>query len=112
MKMNKHRKRKHSSFEDLSAEEKERIFRDIDEAPPGKLWSESKPLTAADRRRFERVKKKLGRPKVGNGARVVSVSVEKELLDSADAFAKRQGIGRSELFVCGLRLAMGLKLDF
>lgn len=109
--MDKHKKRTRSSFEDLSAEEKERIFREIDEAPPEKIWSESKPLTAADRRRFERVKKKLGRPKVGKGARVVSVSVEKALLDSADAFAKREGIGRTELFVRGLRLAMGLEAN-
>lgn len=110
--MGKHKKKTRPAFDDLSAEDKERIYREIEEAPPGKLWSESKPLTAADRRRFERVKKKLGRPKVGKGARVVSVSVEKELLDSADAFAKREGIGRTELFVRGLRLAMGLKLDF
>jgi hypothetical protein len=50
----------------------------------------------------------MGRPKIGKGAKVVSISVEASLLKSADAYAKREGIGRTELFVQGLRLAMGL----
>jgi hypothetical protein len=47
-----------------------------------------------------------GRPKVGKGARVVSISVEADLLKSADAYARRLGIGRTELFVQGLRAVM------
>ena len=96
------------AFDALSAEEKEAIYREIDEAPPGKLMAESKPMTAAERKQFARVKKKMGRgrPKVGKGSKVVSVSVESELLKIADAHAKRLGIGRTELFVQGLRLAL------
>ena len=94
-------------FDALPAAKKERIYREIDESPPGKLWDESKPPGAADRKRFARVAKKLGgRPKVGKGAKVVSISVEADLLKSADAYAKRLGIGRTELFVQGLRAFM------
>ena len=106
--MTKREKPASSSFSRLSSEEKERIYAEIDSAPVGKLWRESKPLTAADRKRFAAVRKKMGRPKIGRGVKVVSVSVEADLLKSADAYAKRAGIGRTELFVKGLRLAMGI----
>ena len=81
--MSKHKKRSHSAFEKLSSDEREHVYREIDEAPVGKIWSESKPLTAADRRRFERIKKKLGCPKSGKRAQVVPTSVEQA--DHADA---------------------------
>jgi hypothetical protein len=100
-----------SWFDALPAKEKERIYREIDESPPGKIWAESKSrsMTAVDRKRFEKVRRKLGRPKIGRGVKVVSVSVEADLLESADAYAKQAGIGRTELFVQGLRLVMASK---
>ncbi|HWE02789.1 MAG TPA: hypothetical protein VG326_10310 [Tepidisphaeraceae bacterium] len=99
------------AFEKLSAAEKERIYRAIDASPPEKLWAESKPPTVGDRKRFARVAKKMGgRPKVGKGSKVVSISVEADLLKSADAYAKRLGIGRTELFVHGLRAVMAGRL--
>jgi len=152
-----------SAFEKLSAAEKERIYREIDNAPPGKIWSHSKPLTAAHRRRFQRIKKKLGRPKVGKspspiegfialpdaqkdaevaefekgidpkdwhpltpvqrrqwariqskggrpkvgkGAKIVPVSIERDLLKQVDSFAKRHKLKRSQMVAEGLRLIM------
>ena len=45
-----------------------------------------------------------GRPKLGRaGTRVVSVTVEVDLLTRADAFAAAAGMKRSELFTQGLR---------
>ncbi len=64
--------------------------------------AESKPLTAAQRQ-LHRTARKVGRPRQGKGSQVVSVSVEKQLLKQADAYAKRQGLGRSELFILGLK---------
>jgi hypothetical protein len=63
---------------------------------------ESRPLTAAERE-VHRKARKVGRPKLGKGSQVVSLSVEKELLARADAYAKRQGLGRSEMFILGLK---------
>lgn len=63
---------------------------------------ESKPLTAAQREAHRKARK-VGRPKLGKGSQVVSLSVEKELLEKADAYAKRQGLGRSEMFILGLK---------
>jgi hypothetical protein len=42
-------------FDALPPAEKERIYREIDESPPGKLWDESTPPTAADRK-FHRIR--------------------------------------------------------
>jgi hypothetical protein len=97
------------AFDALSDEEKERIYREIDDAPPGKLWKESRPLTAVDRKRFAPIRKKMkmGRPKVGAGAKVVSISVERELLKQIDAYAKREGVKRTELFVEAVKLRIG-----
>ena len=97
-----------SKFLALPDAEKERIYRDIDRKAPGQLVAESKPLTPAQRRRWKRLRKKLGgRPRLGaNGTRVVSVTVEQGLLKRADALAKAKGLNRSQLFSEGLRLAM------
>jgi hypothetical protein len=97
------------AFDALSAQDKERVYREIDDAPPGKLWKESKSPTVAERKKFERIAGKMGRPKIGRGVKVVSISVEVDLLKSADAYAKRLGIGRTELFLKGLRSVMGVK---
>ena len=60
-----------------------------------------KPLTAVDRDRKAR-----GRPMVGKGAKIVPVSIERELLTQADAFAQRHKLKRSEMVAKGLRLVM------
>ena len=52
---------------------------------------------------LDRIKKKMGRPKIGKGCKVVAVSVEVNLLKKADAYAKRLGLGRTELFTQALR---------
>ncbi len=64
--------------------------------------AESKPLTPMQRA-VHRKARKAGRPKLGKGAQIVSLSVEKQLLAKADAYAKRHGLGRSEMFIMGLK---------
>jgi len=94
------------AFDAMSESEKRRIIQEIETAAPGEIWRKSKPMTAADRKRFAPIRAKMGRPKIGKGAKVVAVSVEADLLAQADAAARREGIGRTELFVRGLRLAL------
>jgi hypothetical protein len=90
-------------FDALSAAEKQRIFDDLERGSPERRRAESSAPTAAERTRLNRVHKKMGRPKIGKGVKVVSVSVEAELLKHADACAKHAGLKRTELFTRALR---------
>jgi hypothetical protein len=83
----------------LSDADKERVWESLNREIP---FEETRPLTAAERAQSQRVKRKAGRPKVGNGTRVVSVSVERGLLEQADAYAKRHGLKRAQVFALGL----------
>ena len=67
-----------------------------------------KPLTAAQRAQHRRAgaRAKAGRPKIGGGAQIVPVSIERGLLAQADAYAQRHHYKRSELVAEGLRLVM------
>lgn len=97
-----------SKFLALPNAEKERIYREIDGKTTRQLVAESQPLPERLRSRWAKIKKNLGgRPKLGKfGTEIVSVTVEKDLLKRADAFAKAKGIKRSQLFSEGLRLIM------
>jgi hypothetical protein len=70
------------------------------------VFDKFKPLAAADRRRFARAEKKMARPKIGQAAKVISVSVEQGLLQRADAWAKDHDLSRAQLVARGLELAM------
>ena len=54
----------------------------------------------------ERDKRKRGRPRVGRGVRVISVSIEIGLLARADALARRLHISRAALIARGLRTVL------
>jgi len=69
--------------------------------------SETRPMTIAERRQWNRAKRRPGRPRRGDGVRVISLSVEQSLLDKADLAAKRAGISRAALFEMGLRTLLG-----
>lgn len=60
----------------------------------------------ADKARWQRAKRKRGRPKEGKGAKVISVSVEKGLLARADRVAKKMGISRARLIARALRAVL------
>jgi len=70
--------------------------------------SRSRPLTPAERKMWNKIQKSLqrGRPTVGAGAKVMSISIERGLLKKADAFAKRHHLKRSQMVAEGLRLVM------
>ena len=62
-----------------------------------------KPLTPAQRKAF-RATARRGRPRVGEGANRVMLSIERGLLKQADALAKRRKVNRSQLVADALRL--------
>jgi hypothetical protein len=65
------------------------------------------PLSEAEREAVERVIRGRGRPRIGKGAQRVMVSIEKELLERADSYARKQGFTRAQLIARGLRMALG-----
>jgi hypothetical protein len=68
--------------------------------------SETKPLTPTQRKLWNKAKRKRGRPRIGKGVQIISLSVEKELLEKADRAAKAQGISRAALFARGLNAVL------
>jgi hypothetical protein len=67
---------------------------------------QSRPLTPAEREQWQRVKRKRGRPKVGQGFKRVSVSLEQGLLQRVTALAKKRRISRSQLLAQVLEKAV------
>ena len=64
------------------------------------------PMGATARKRWERARRKPGRPRRGKGAKVISVSVERELLSRSDSLAKNLGVSRASLIERGLKAVL------
>jgi hypothetical protein len=92
-------------FEALSDEEKEREYRSVDRIFSRK---EGRPLTREQRKAWAKFqeRRKRGRPKVGQGAKTVSLTIEGGLLKRADAWAKREGMSRAQVVARGLELLL------
>jgi hypothetical protein len=69
--------------------------------------AEMKPLTPAQRRQEQRARAKVGRPRVGAGAEKLRVSMERGLLKRVDAYARKNGLSRSQLIAESLRRTIG-----
>ena len=64
------------------------------------------PPTPRAKAKWQRAKRKRGRPTEGDGATVISVSVERRLLKRCDRLAKKMGLSRSRLITRGLRAVL------
>jgi hypothetical protein len=62
--------------------------------------------SAEHKARFERARRKRGRPREGEGTHIISVSVERSLLARSDKLAKDLGITRAKLIARGLRAVL------
>ena len=62
----------------------------------------SRELTPEEEARWQQARQKPGRPKVGKGAQVISVSIEKGLLTRADRLARKLQLPRTQLIALGL----------
>ena len=104
------KKRKKSDIDEFIAlpdSEKQRIFAELEAESPEQSLARSRPLNAAERRQWRRFKAKMGRPKIGNGAKTISLTVERTLLKQADDYAKRHHLTRAKLVAQGLRAILG-----
>ena len=63
----------------------------------GMVIDKTRPLNTQRAQAVAQAKRGRGRPKIGTGARKVSISMENSLLAQADAAARKLGVNRSEL---------------
>jgi hypothetical protein len=97
-------------YRGMTAEQLAKATREYD-APnpdPKPIQVHAKVAAAERRIRKELRKRGPGRPKVGQGAKRVLVSIEGGLLKAADRLRGRK-MSRSDMIALGLRLAMGLE---
>jgi hypothetical protein len=83
-----------------------KAFEDAAYVPPGKM---SAKLVAAEKRVRAAIRKERpgrGRPVGGKGAERVTTSIERGLLNEADAYSEAKGISRAEMIARGLRLVL------
>jgi Ribbon-helix-helix protein, copG family len=79
---------------EMNPQELAEATRDFDEPF---VADQSRPLNPAERDKWSRAKRKRGRPKVDQGFKRVSVSLEQGLLTRVTALAKKRRISRSAL---------------
>ena len=101
--MNKPQKR----FRDMTLDELREATREFDRP---NLNPKPKPVPPDVQAKHDRVMSKMGRPRVGDGAQRVLISLERGLLKEADKLAKARDMSRSELIAVALRTAIkGMK---
>ena len=100
---------KHKPYNEMSANALAKATAEYDKPSIGPGLP-GKPLTAKDRaahrRARDHAKAKMGRPVIGEGAKIVPVSIERGLLKQVDRFAKRHKLKRSQLVAEGLRMRL------
>jgi hypothetical protein len=94
---------KRKPYWEMTAKELAEATRQLDEPF---VVDQSRPLTPAEKEQWQRVKKKRGRPRVGQGFRRISVSMEQGLLKRVTALAKKRRVSRSQLFAQALEKAL------
>jgi hypothetical protein len=90
----------------MTAAELREATREYDEPTRGNTLP-GRPLTKRQRAEFERARR--GRPRIGKGAKVISLSMERSLLKRTDARAKATHITRAELVARALEALLAKK---
>ena len=91
-------------FEALTKAQKEQLFNECEALADD---DKGRTLTPAQRSLHARARRR-GRPRKGRGVRVVSLSIETDLLRRAERLARARGMSRSELFSRGLRAIIAI----
>jgi hypothetical protein len=91
----------------MNVEELAAATAEFDQEGVGESFGEPTPEQDA---RHARAKRKRGRPRIGKGTKVISVSVEKGLLARADRLAKRLHVKRAELVARGLEAVVNAEV--
>lgn len=91
--------RPHKPYSQMNLEELREATKEFDREF---VMDTFRPLTPQQRAQWNRMRPKRGRPQVGQGAAIVSVSIERGLLSRADRLAKRKKTSRAQLIARGL----------
>ncbi len=93
------------NFDELSDEEKERIY---EEAVNSRL-EDDKPLRDVDRKLLASAARRAahGRPKVGRGSKRIQVTMEASLLESVDKRAGELGMSRAKFLARAAEKMLG-----
>jgi hypothetical protein len=92
-----------AKYERMKPEELREATRAFDEEM---VIDRSRPLSTREQADWEAARRKPGRPRRGAGVKVISVSVERELLARSDALARDLGISRASLIERGLKAVL------
>ncbi len=92
---------------EMSVEELAAATVEFDREGVGETFGEPMPRQKA---RHALAKRKRGRPRIGKGTQVISVSVEKGLLARADRLARRLRLKRAELVARGLEAVVNAEV--
>lgn len=96
-------KKQTKPWSEMSADELEAATRGFQNI----RFEDTRPLNDTEQGIWERTKRGRGRPRSGDGAVRVLVTLERRLKLQADEFAKKKGMGRSELISRALRKMIG-----
>jgi len=66
-------------------------------------YANTRPLTTTARRVLAKAANKGGRPRIGAGAQRINITVERTLLKTIDAYARKHGLTRAAAVAEGLR---------
>ncbi len=101
--MTRARKREAKPFVQMTTEELQAATAEFDREM---VAEEFGPLSARARSRWRKARRKPGRPRQGQGAKVISVTVERSLLARSDALAKNMGVTRAGMIARGLKAVL------
>jgi len=98
--------KKPKAYDQMTTAELRDATKEYDE--PFAADRQARPLTLAQRALHRRAARRArGRPRIGQGATKLYISMERGLLKEADRFAKEHGMSRSELIANGVRALIG-----
>lgn len=99
--------KKRKPYWEMNTAELQEATREFDEPF---AFEKGKPLTASQRTKFrkarEHAKKKMGRPRVGRGAKRITTTVERSLLERVDRYAKKHGLTRAQVIAQGIAVVI------
>lgn len=97
------------NYDEMTAAELREATRAYDrELPTDRSGLPGRPLNAQERRQWQAVQRKMGRPRIGKGVKRVMISLEADLLKESDVYARRHNLNRSQLISAGLRKLMAV----
>lgn len=101
--MTRARKRRTTPFARMTSDELRAATTEFDREM---VAEEFGPLSGRAKSRWREARRRPGRPRQGQGAKVISVTVERNLLARSDALAKNMGVTRAGMIARGLKAVL------